>query len=701
MSLPEFRARRTDESWAREALDALDNPVLACAPTRSGGRDALRIAHANSAAAQALGLTADLLVGEDLERVAPALASQEVREACRATAESGEAREIEALAPAAAPGALPGDAVLRLRLLPLDESGVVITWVDPAARDRDELELLLLRRQLARVYLLLVRTNEAIVRTGSAAELLEEVCNVAVLEGGFRMAWAGLLDEDSQAVRPVASAGTTGGYLDREWSMDPGRSVGRGPTGTALRTGLPVVVYDITTDERMVPWRAAAADLGYRSSAAFPLWSDGGVVGCLNLYAPEADAFSDREVELFQQLATDIGVGLERLAAAQERRASRLALSAAEQRYRGLFERAAQGLFVTTAEGTFAEVNPAMASMFAYGSPAEMTGGRLEARSLFADPVEFDRVLGDLRGADGVTARDVRLLRCDGAEFWGRLDAIAPPAVPEAIQGMVLDITAQRRVEVELRERLHWTRVVGDALIDQRFVVFAQPIVDLRQGLITQCELLVRLRSRDSPDHLVPPAEFLPAAERFELVTDIDRFMLGRALALARAGRTVQVNLSAVSLGNPAVLADLHAGLAHGDVDPARIVFEITESAAVRNLDESVAFAHRIREAGCALALDDFGVGFGAMTYLRHLDLAYLKIDASFVRDLAHSESDQSMVRTIVGIARDRGLRTIAEGVESADALDVLRELGVDLAQGYLLGRPGPVFPDDLSGNEA
>ena len=131
----------------------------------------------------------------------------------------------------------------------------------------------------------------------------------------------------------------------------------------------------------------------------------------------------------------------------------------------------------------------------------------------------------------------------------------------------------------------------------------------------------------------------------------------------------------------------------HG-AGPGNIVFEITETAVMQDVDQARLFAEHIIELGCQFALDDFGTGFASFTYLKQLPVHYLKIDIDFVRDLVHSDRDASVVEAIVGLARDFGQRTIAEGVEDEETAELLRDLGVDLAQGYLFGRPRPISDD-------
>jgi EAL domain-containing protein (putative c-di-GMP-specific phosphodiesterase class I) len=153
------------------------------------------------------------------------------------------------------------------------------------------------------------------------------------------------------------------------------------------------------------------------------------------------------------------------------------------------------------------------------------------------------------------------------------------------------------------------------------------------------------------------------------------------------------VNLSGRSVSRADLLDTLEAELMRTGADPARIVVELTETLAIANMEKARSFAKRLRDLGCGLALDDFGTGFGSFTYLRHLPADYLKIDVAFVSKLASDKDDRMIVDAIVAIAARFGQRTIAEGVEDAATLEVLREAGVDFAQGFYLGRPAPTRP--------
>jgi diguanylate cyclase (GGDEF)-like protein/PAS domain S-box-containing protein len=247
-------------------------------------------------------------------------------------------------------------------------------------------------------------------------------------------------------------------------------------------------------------------------------------------------------------------------------------------------------------------------------------------------------------------------------------------------------------------DRDKWIARIRRALDEDRFVLHGQPIVDLATGRVVQHELLLRMRG-DSDD-LILPLSFLPVAEKSGLIAEIDQWVITQATKIAAQGRPVGVNLSASCAGDPRMLDLIEAELSHHATDPGNIVFEITETAVMQNMDRATRFVEQLVSLGCNFALDDFGTGFASFTYLKMLPVRYLKIDVDFVRDVARSKRDMFVVRAIVALAGDFGQQTIAEGVEDEATATVLRDLGVTYAQGFLYGRPRPLIggtPSSLS----
>lgn len=236
---------------------------------------------------------------------------------------------------------------------------------------------------------------------------------------------------------------------------------------------------------------------------------------------------------------------------------------------------------------------------------------------------------------------------------------------------------------------------VSSALESGAMQLDSQPIIDLATGRTSRHELLIRLRDGHEPT--LRPADFLPDAERTDLVLRLDRWVLQRAvqaLATPRA-RTMdlrlEVNVSARSLEDTDLGRFVLDGLKEAEVDPRRLGLEITETTAIGSLDAARVLAERLTEAGCGFALDDFGAGFGSFSYLKHLPFTTVKIAGEFVRQLDTDPVDRALVAAVVGVARELGMRTVAEQVDRAPLVSRLRSLGVDDGQGFHFGRPEPL----------
>jgi PAS domain S-box-containing protein len=258
-----------------------------------------------------------------------------------------------------------------------------------------------------------------------------------------------------------------------------------------------------------------------------------------------------------------------------------------------------------------------------------------------------------------------------------------------ALCGIAADITERKAREDALRAKVEWSFRIREAIENDRLTLFTQPIVDLKSGEVAQEELLLRMLAEDG-EELILPGEFLPPAERFGLAPAIDRWVVQRAVRLAR-DRRIEINLSGHSIGDHDLPEFIEAQLLESGADPSNLIFEITETAAAHDLVQARALADRLTALGCGFALDDFGTGYGSFTYLKHLPVSYLKIDMDFVRNIVEDPSDRQVVKAIVDVARNFGIKTIAEGVESQATLELLAGFGVDFVQGYHLGRPAPV----------
>jgi diguanylate cyclase (GGDEF)-like protein/PAS domain S-box-containing protein len=299
--------------------------------------------------------------------------------------------------------------------------------------------------------------------------------------------------------------------------------------------------------------------------------------------------------------------------------------------------------------------------------------------------------------------RSLRLTACVGIAMFGQDYEIGHEAVlvnadiamyeaKEAGRDRCVLLDAAEGPQTEMRARLTWSERIRTALEEDGFELYQQPILDIRKGEVTHHELLVRLPGDGG--ELIPPGTFLYIAEQFGLIQSIDRWVVGQAMRLLKRLHaddnpvTLSVNLSGASITDASLLELVEDEIRTTGIDPHALIFEVTETAAIVNIEKARRFAERLGELGCAFALDDFGAGFGSFYYLKHLPFDYLKIDGDFIRQLPASKPDQLTVKAIVQIAHGLGKRTVAEFVGDEATLGLLGRFGVDFAQGYHTGRP-------------
>lgn len=260
-------------------------------------------------------------------------------------------------------------------------------------------------------------------------------------------------------------------------------------------------------------------------------------------------------------------------------------------------------------------------------------------------------------------------------------------------------VQIHHRDDAELASRqgeMQWLARINAALKEDRFQLYIQVIAPNRQskeGL--HFEVLVRMV--DETGQLIPPGAFIPAAERYNLMAAIDRWIIRHTFEFIDQHRmqlphiaACSINLSGASMGDADLLAFIQQQLTQQHIEPSSICFEITETAAIANLAQAMQLIHELKQMGCKFALDDFGSGMSSFGYLKHLPVDYLKIDGSFVKHMLDDPIDAAMVTAINDIGHVMGLHTIAEFVENDAIREALTQLGVDYSQGYGIGRPIP-----------
>lgn len=245
---------------------------------------------------------------------------------------------------------------------------------------------------------------------------------------------------------------------------------------------------------------------------------------------------------------------------------------------------------------------------------------------------------------------------------------------------------------LERNRDIFWVPLIRQALLEKHFFLVFQPVVDLQSGNISHYEALIRMDGLN--DKAISPCEFIPVSERMGLIHSIDLWVIDTAIEFLvdlppnNSQLSLAINLSSMAFQNEMLLPTLKQKIEQSGIDANRIIFEITETAAIDNFELTRHMITKIRHLGCKFALDDFGAGFCSFNYLKSFPVDYVKIDEQFIRNLINDETDQILVESMVEISTKLGKKTIAEFVETAEMILKLREIGVDLGQGYIFGKP-------------
>lgn len=246
---------------------------------------------------------------------------------------------------------------------------------------------------------------------------------------------------------------------------------------------------------------------------------------------------------------------------------------------------------------------------------------------------------------------------------------------------------AQRRGEVQ------WVTKIHSALAEHRFLLYAQPIVSLKDQASHHFELLLRMK--DSSSRIIAPGAFLPAAERYDIIEKLDHWVVKNSFRILSESADflatvnfISINLSGKSLSSDSLLETIITSLDESEIPANKICFEITETAAIANFSHALKFINQLKHKGFLFALDDFGTGLSSFGYLKQMPVDFLKIDGIFIKEISLNPIDYEFVKSINRIGHVMGMKTIAEFVENEDILEKLTEIGVDYAQGYAVGKP-------------
>ena len=591
-------------------------------------------------------------------------------------------------------------------------------------------------RRLNRMHATLSAINAAIVRIGERQALFDEVCRIAVENGGFLMAWIGLVDRQAATVRPTASAGDdVRGFLDAApLEVVETRPGGHGLAGRAVRELKPMVSNDVQGDPQRL-MKKECAERGINSLAVLPLVVGGEAIGVIALYATEAGFFDEDEMRLLTELAGDIAFALDHIQKEEQLRylayydpltglANRTLLLERLAQYADI-ARAAQhrvalilidierfkaindsfgrqvgdellkqvGARLAEIAGSATHVARVAADQFAIVAPRVRSERnlveRLEQGSRRLDGEPYRVAGNELRIA---TRAGVALFPDDGGDAEA-LFRNAESALKKAAAGEPFTFYTPQ-MNARLAETLSLEHKLRLAVERREFVLHYQPKVDCNSRRVLGMEALIRWQSPDLG--LVPPMRFIPLLEETGLIHPVGSWALRQAaldhrrwVELGLEPPRVAVNVSAIQLRRADFVAAVEQAIKDG-VAPTAIDLEITESAIMEEAEASIAKLLAVRALGVDIAIDDFGTGYSSLGYLTRLPVRSLKIDRSFVVGMVHHTDTMTLVTSIMSLAHSLRLKVVAEGVDSEEQVKYLQLLRCDEMQGYLFSKPVP-----------
>jgi diguanylate cyclase (GGDEF)-like protein/PAS domain S-box-containing protein len=589
--------------------------------------------------------------------------------------------------------------------------------------------------RLSRIHAVLSGINSAIVRIRERSALLDEACRIVTEHGRFPLVWIGLVQPDTARIEFVAYNGVDRAAADALAGVLVDDAVSkRGPAAQALRSRAHVVYNDIQSEPNGSRVLSFALERGYHSMIALPLMPDARPSGVVILFAHESDFFDAEELKLLDELAGDISFALEyiarderlhylayydpltdlpntalfhtRLEAAIERSPSQTALFLIDLdrftdlndslgRHVGdqLLVAVGKRLRTTLAENAhLARVGSDTFAVAVHGLRDDTkVGAILQERIFGALSSAFPTDGGELR----VTARvGIAVAPTDGGDP-ATLFKNAEAALKEAKTSGARYRFYSSELNERVAEDLALEQQLLSALQRQEFVVHYQPKIDAKSNELVGLEALLRWNSPDRG--LVPPARFIPALEASELILDVGRWVIEKALSDHQAWQQrglkpprIAVNVSALQLRYADFPDMVLKAIDERSVESSALELEITESVIMADIQSSIERLEKISERGVTIAIDDFGTGYSSLRYLAKLPVHALKIDRSFVVAMTTDADTMTLVSTIIGLAHAFDMLVVAEGVDSEEQAKLLRLLKCDMMQGYLFGRPQP-----------
>lgn len=610
--------------------------------------------------------------------------------------------------------------------------------------DRD-LALLDSKERLARMLAALSATSEAIMRAKTREQLFQLVSEAAVRGGKFTSTVISLIQPNDHFLRIVAASGPSADVSRTvKTSTSAAHPEGRGLTGTAFRTRSPCISNDYLADRQRSAFHGVVRTTGAQSGAALPLLSGGEAVGVLLFMSAERDTFTPEFVEILERLAANLSFALENFDRADEKekaeeRVKYLAThdSLTDLPNRALFgqllnfsiktaqryERGCAVLFIDL--DRFKIINDSLGHAAGDQLLTEMAS-RLRSAIRTSDVVarlggdEFVVLLGEVSDRPQVTSiaqgvlsalsgpmelagQECRVTASIGVSIFPEdgtdeqtLMKNADLAMYQAKQEGKNDIRFfSHEIEIQSIDRLVMEAGLRRALERDELCLHYQPKLDVATGRIAGVEALLRWNHPDLG--LLSPLRFIPLAEETGLIIPIGRWVINTACAQNMAWQReglpplmVAINVSPRQFADQNLLRYIDEALHDSSMDPTLLQVEITESMVMLNVEKAVKLLDAIQSRGVRLAIDDFGTGYSSMSVMKRFPIDTIKIDRSFVRDLPQNSEDIAIARAIIDMGKALGLTVVAEGVETHEQGEFLREHACDEIQGFLVSKPVP-----------
>jgi diguanylate cyclase (GGDEF)-like protein/PAS domain S-box-containing protein len=593
--------------------------------------------------------------------------------------------------------------------------------------------------RLSRVRAVTSGISSAMLRLRDRAELLQEACRVAAMEGVFPVAWVSAIDPQAEHYEIVAWHGDAQAVdLIKKLAQRETWAAQDRPSVRAARARHSIVMNDVSTDPSLAPVRDELLRGAYRSCAAFPLFVDGNVVAVLVLLARERDVFDADEIALLDSLAADLSYALEYIE--KSRRLDYLAsydtltglanvslfgdrleqfVNAARQEHNSVsvvvadLERFTQ-INDTLGRNAADELLRQVANRFAEFLVEPYTLGRIAGDTFAAAaPGDADsavtrlrdRMLDALEQPFNVGGQEIRIAAQAGIALFPADGEDGREVFKNAEAALKLAKSAGKRylfysadVNTRMAERVALENQLRVAVEAQQFVLHYQPRVDMISGELVGAEALIRWLHPDLG--LVLPSKFITLAEETGLIVPIGSWAIDAVCAqqaawIAAGINTVPiaVNLSSVQFDKDDLLQSVRDALTSHGLEAKHLELELTESAVMSDSAAAAKTLHALNEAGVRLALDDFGTGYSSLALLKRFPFRYVKIDQSFVADITRNAEDAAIATAIIAMAHRLNLKVVAEGVETQGQFNYLQAQGCDEMQGNLFS---PAVPKDV-----